>query len=466
MLTRRHFIGGTLAAGLSLPGIATARVVRRADPVRLGVIGVRGRGRAHIGDFKESADAEVIAICDADEGVIGPALDAVPDATYYKDVREMLDRADIDAVSIATPNHWHTLAALMALDAGKHVYVEKPISHNLHEGRVLARAAARSSRVVVHGTQARTHVATIEAMQWLREGGLGEVKLARGLCYKRRESIGKVDGVQQPPATCDYDLWTGPAEKRPLMRKELHYDWHWDFNTGNGDIGNQGVHQMDIARWGLGKTGFPRRVRSCGGRLGYDDDGNTPNTQVAVFDYDDGARVIFEVRGLVTKGYRDTTIGVVFHCEGGQLVSAEYAKVIAYDHDGREIRTFEGGGNHCQMFLDAIRSGAPVTADARDGHVSAGMCHMANISHMLGTGQALAGREAALGADIDLSDAFARFQMHVVENGLDPKATEYSLGPSLEFDAATESFVGGDADRANALQTRAYRDGFRVSEYE
>ena len=461
--TRRHFLGTTLVAGagLAMPAASFAGLRRRADPVRIGVIGVRGRGRAHIGAFRDSPDAEVVAICDCDEGVIGPALDAVPDARYYKDLREMLDADDIDAVSIATPNHWHTLAAIWAVQAGKHAYVEKPISHELLEGRALIAEADRAGLVVAHGTQARSHQATIEAIQWLQEGGLGEIRLARGLCYKRRESIGKVDGPQQPPATCDYDLWTGPADMQPLMRANLHYDWHWDFNTGNGDVGNQGVHQMDIARWGLGKTGLPSRVRSCGGRLGYVDDGNTPNTQVAVFDYDDGARIIFEVRGLVTPGYRDTTIGVIFHCEGGYLRSAEYAKLTAHDHDGKVIRTFEGGGNHFQVFLDAIRSGAPLTADVRDGHVSAGMCHMANISHKLGATVPVYEREMALGNDIELSDAFARFQAHLAANGIEREATVH-LGPTLAFDTTTERFTGELAEQANALQTRAYRDGFRV----
>lgn len=465
-ITRRHFVGSTLltaSAGMAIPSLAMARPSRRtADPVRVGVVGVRGRGRGHIKAFKDSPDAEVIAICDPDEGVIGPALDAVPDATYYKDIRAMLDSNEIDAVAVATPNHWHTLASIWALQAGKHVYVEKPLSHNLYEGRALVNAQKRYNLVVAHGTQSRSSQATVDAMQWIREGGLGGVFLARALCYKRRESIGKVAGPQTLPATLDYDLWTGPADKTPLMRTNLHYDWHWDFNTGNGDIGNQGVHQMDIARWGLGKTGFPNRVVSVGGRLGYDDDGNTPNTQVAVYDYDD-ARIIFEVRGLPTKGYRNTTIGVIFHCEGGYLRSAEYNRCVAYDHDGREIKVFEGGGNHFQNFLDAVRSGAELNAPVWDGHVSSGMCHMGNISYMLGEPAGLLEREMALGRAVDVNEAFARYQVHLLTNGVDP-ASQYNVGPALAFDPDAERFIGPNAEQANALMTRPYRDGFRVPE--
>ena len=205
--------------------------------------------------------------------------------------------------------------------------------------RLLNELASATGKIVQHGTQARSMGATRDAIEWLQGGGLGQVRLARGLCYKRRKSIGKVAGPQKPPATLDYDLWTGPAELRPLMRKQLHYDWHWDFNTGNGDIGNQGVHQMDLARWGLGLDGLPARVVSCGGRLGYDDDGNTPNTQIAVHDYGD-KRIVFEVRGLPTTPYLDTSIGTVFHAENGYLVIASYTTTLAFDLEGNEIQRF------------------------------------------------------------------------------------------------------------------------------
>ncbi|MFH0945411.1 MAG: Gfo/Idh/MocA family oxidoreductase [Planctomycetota bacterium] len=379
--TRRRFLiaaAATAAAPLTSAFSAPRRQeAKPSDLIRVGVIGVRGRGRAHIGGFKDSPHSEVVAICDPDEGVIAPAMKAVPEAKYYRDLRKMLDDPTIDAVSIATPNHWHSLAAIWALQAGKHVYVEKPVSHNIFEGRQVVNAAKRYGKIVQHGTQARTQPATQQAMAFLHEGGLGEVRLAHGLCYKPRESIGKVDGPQDPPETCDYDLWTGPAEMQPLMRQSLHYDWHWVFNTGNGDIGNQGVHQTDIARWGLGLTTHPQRIVSCGGRLGYEDDGNTPNTLVTLLDYGD-KEIIFEVRGLKTPPFHGAGIGVVFFGEKGTLVSGSYNKVQAFDHDGQVLETFEGDADHYQNFLDAIRAGdaGVLNAPIDEGHLSASICHL------------------------------------------------------------------------------------------
>ena len=282
-VSRRRFLEQSMLATAAAmvpvaPTKALAPARRSVSPneiIRVGVIGVRGRGRAHVGEFKKSPDTEVVAICDPDEGVIEGAMNAVPSATYYRDIRKLLEDQSIDAISIATPNHWHSLAAIWALQAGKHVYVEKPISHKLFEGQKVVEAARKYGKVIQHGTQSRSNEATREAITWLHEGGLGKISIARGLCYKRRESIGKVEGTQQPPTTLDYDLWTGPAQLLPLQRKQLHYDWHWVFNTGNGDIGNQGVHQMDIARWGLNKSEFPMSITSIGGRVGYEDDGET-----------------------------------------------------------------------------------------------------------------------------------------------------------------------------------------------
>ncbi len=373
--TRREFFIDSLLAAAAAAVAGTGRspalspVVdrRRASPsdvIRVGVVGVRGRGRAHVLAYREQQDAEVVAICDADEGVISGAMKAAPDAKYVRDFRKLLEDDSIDVISIASPNHWHALMAVWAIQAGKHVYVEKPIGHDVFEGRKVVEAARKHGKVVQHGTQARSSKATIEAMEWLRGGGLGKVELAVGLCYKPRASIGKVAGPQQPPATCDYDLWTGPAEMRPLMREHLHYDWHWDFNTGNGDVGNQGVHQMDIARWGLGRDDLPAAVTSCGGRLGYDDDGNTPNTLISSFDYGD-QHLIFEVRGLKTDPYRGARIGVVFQCEHGYLVSASYEKVVAFDEQGKQVKVFEGGGNHFRNFLDAVKAGTPPASTPR-----------------------------------------------------------------------------------------------------
>ncbi len=473
-VSRRRFIEHSMLATATaafVPAIPTlaAPMVRRPfsrnDVVRIGVVGVRGRGRAHVGEFKLSPDAEVVAICDPDEGVLEGAMNAVPDATYYRDIRKMLEDDSIDAISIATPNHWHSLASIWAIQAGKHVYVEKPISHNVMEGRRVVEAARKYDRIVQHGTQARSSAATREAIAWLHAGGLGKIHIARALCYKSRGSIGKVDGPQQPPSTCDYDLWTGPAAMEPLRRTNLHYDWHWVFNTGSGDIGNQGVHQMDIARWGLNKDDFPTQVVGCGGRLGYDDDGNTPNTQISIYDYGD-QKLIFEVRGLKTDAYKSAHIGVIFHCEHGYLVSASYAKVVAFDHDGNEVRTFTGGGNHFQNFLDAVREGNTdnMTAECIEGHRSAALCHLGNISYRLASPASLASSDTPFGADEAGNETFERFRDHLADNGLDPHGTTYMVGSSLAFDSTTERFVGHRASDANRLLTREARAPFVVPE--
>ncbi|MHC4264173.1 MAG: Gfo/Idh/MocA family protein [Planctomycetota bacterium] len=467
-VTRRRLLSGaavTAAAVGVAPSIVMAKPGKRSERVRVGVIGVRGRGRGHIGGFKASPDAEVTAIIEVDEGVLGPARQAVPDAVVYRDLREALAADAFDAVTVATPNHWHSLCTLWALQAGKHVYVEKPLSHVFVEGRDVVELARASGLVVQHGTQARTSPATIQAVEYVRSGALGRVHVARALCYKRRESIGKVEGEQTPPETLDYDLWTGPAALQPLRRKSLHYDWHWDRNTGNGDLGNQGVHQMDIARWGLSQDGFPTSVQSVGGRFGYDDDGNTPNTQVASFAYadDEGReqRLVFEVRGLPTVAYRGQRIGNVFHCEGGSVVVSDYSRTYAYDRDGRQIESWQGSENHYQNFLDAVVAGDPsrVNALPQDGHLSSGLCHLANASYWLGEEAPGAGSHTPFGADPAGNEAWDRTREHLAGAGVAEDAP-VRVGPELPFDAAAERFTGEHAERANAELTRPDRPPF------
>ena len=466
---RRRFLEDSLLIAASSLGVSACRTSsavraggeKKKDEIHVAVIGLRGRGRAHIKAFESSPDARVAAICDLDEAIIEPAAAAVPDARYVRDMRRIFDDPSIDAVSFATPNHWHALGTLWALEAGKHVFVEKPISHNIDEGRRVVEAARRTGLVVQHGTQARSARATRQAIEWLRSGGLGETKLAIGLCYKERNGIGKVSEDQDPPATLDYDQWIGPAEMRPLRRKNLHYDWHWDFNTGNGDLGNQGVHQMDLARWGLALDTLPKRVVSCGGRLGYDDDGDTPNTLVSAFDHGDKS-LVFEVRGLQSGAYRNVTIGTVFHGEGGYLAVASYDRCAAFDTSGREIRVFQGGGNHFQNFLDAVKAGDPdaVSANSVDGHLSSALCHMGNISYRLGEGRKLADAIEPFAADWPAgNEAVLRMRSHLVGNAISP-IDEVLVGPELRFDPESETFFGDDAERANALGSRKYRSRY------
>jgi len=327
-------LAASLAGGALLD--QTAEAAQQPQPkgnanerLNVAVIGVKGRGGEHVRSLAGRHNCHVTHICDVDSSVISSSMTAAEKAqgvrpTYVQDLRRIMDNKNIHAVSIATPNHWHALAAIWAMQAGKHVYVEKPVSHNVSEGRRMVEISRRTNKICQAGTQIRSTTGSIEAIEFLKSGKLGQLRVARGLCYKPRGSIGRAQGEQPIPKTLDYDIWCGPAPRRPLTRLRLHYDWHWIWDYGNGDLGNQGIHQMDVARWGLGKNELPRSVVSVGGRFGYTDDGETANTQVAVFDYGN-TELIFEVRGLDTKPFRGATIGNIFHCTDGHLVFTNYS---------------------------------------------------------------------------------------------------------------------------------------------
>ena len=301
-LNRRDFLKttsvGAGAAALTM-GLKPAKAGAN-DTIRIGVIGLRGRGKSHINGFDALPGVEVVAMCDVDKSVLSQRASELEaksqrKITRYIDMRRMFDDKSIDAVSIATPNHWHSLAGIWAMQAGKDVYVEKPLSHNIWEGRQLVKAARKYNRMCQHGTQGRSTPAIREAVQKLREGVIGDVYMARGLCYKWRPSIGKKPDAPVPPGV-HYDMWLGPAPKRAFSENRFHYNWHWNWSYGNGDIGNQGVHEMDMARWGLG-VGLPTQVQSMGGQFMFDDDKEVPNTQIATFAYpEQNTMLVVEVR--------------------------------------------------------------------------------------------------------------------------------------------------------------------------
>jgi len=273
--SRRTFVKTSLltVAGVALPARAWSNVLGSNSDLRVAVIGLNGRGKNHLSSLAKITGVRVVALCDADTAVLDAVKPTVNggDVKTYQDIRELLASPDIDAVTIATPNHWHSLAAIWALQAGKDVYLEKPVSHNIWEGRQLVNASRKYGRVIQAGTQIRSGEGLREAVQWVRAGNIGKITASRGFCYKRRDSIGKVNGPQQVPASINYDLWTGPAPLVAPMRNTkngpVHYDWHWFWLYGNGDVGNQGIHQMDVARWFLGESGLPTRSLSIGGRL-------------------------------------------------------------------------------------------------------------------------------------------------------------------------------------------------------
>lgn len=478
-VNRRDFLHDTaaLSAGLAAAGFlrgseetAAKKAVKgdANDTLHVAVIGVNGRGKAHVGGFANKHNCVVTTLCDADEAVIGPAMRAVEKAQakapkFEQDLRRVLDDKSIDIVSIATPNHWHALAAVWAIQAGKDVYVEKPVSHNVSEGRRIVEAADKYSRICQAGTQSRSSKGMRELMAFLHSGGLGKITVSRGLCYKPRGSIGKVKGEQAVPKSCDYNLWCGPAPMKPLMRQHLHYDWHWQWDYGNGDLGNQGIHEMDKARWGLNKNELARGVISVGGRFGYKDDGQTANTQICVFDYGD-SELIFEVRGLNTKGVKGARVGNIFYGSEGYLVCPNYSGGVAYDPNGKEIRRFEGGGDHFGNFVQAVRNrkAADLNGHILEGHLSSALCHLGNISYRLGQAVPFSKQSKAFGDDKEAADTFARMQEHLKENKVPLDSTEYQLGRRLRIDPKTERFVGDpEADR---MLTREYRTPFVVPE--
>ncbi len=425
--SRREFLrtGLESAAGVAaFSGITFLTHPRRVfganDRVRVAVCGVHGRGMDHVAGFHGLKNTEVAAVCDVDENILAQRLaeiekKGIPKPRTFIDIRKLLDDKSIDAISVATPNHWHALMGIWACQAGKDAYIEKPCCHNLWEGKQLVRAAEKYNRIVQHGTQIRSAPALQEAVRRMREGLLGDVYMARGLCFKWRNTIGRAS--EQPvPKGVHYDSWTGPAKLLPFTRNHFHYNWHWIWNYGNGDLGNQGVHQVDVARWGLGVK-FPNRISAAGGHFMFDDDQETPNTLNCAFEYDmpGGKRKLLEmeVRHWITnreagigseafgqpqgpipttgmgaiQGDRNT-IGDVFYGSKGYLATG--------DEDLCGFQTWLGekqepgprqqaAGDHYANFIDCVRSRKKedLNAPIEEGYISAGLVHLANVSYRL-----------------------------------------------------------------------------------
>lgn len=475
--TRRSFLKGSLAAGFSLAAWRNAYGANEA--IRVAVVGFNGRGTAHIDGFMKCTDARLVALCDCDSAVLekqAAKLDKDKNLKVekYADMRKMLESKDIDAVSIATPNHQHSIMSIWAIQAGKDVYCEKPISHNVWEGRRVVEAAAASGRIVAAGTQSRSNPGMQEAVKYVQEGKLGKIIYVRGLCYKHRPSIGPKVPNQPIPKSVDYDLWCGPAQKLPLTRQKLHYDWHWVWETGNGDLGNQGIHQMDIARWIVGAPELSPAVISIGGRFGYEDAGETPNTQIVYHDYKP-APIIFEVRGLPAKPeksekgkvemdeFKGVHIGVVTKCEGGWMIMGSYADGVAMDNEGKTIKEFKGGGDHFKNFIAAVQARAQnkLNAPILDGHLSSALCHTGNISYRLGKTQDQGEIREKLRAMPEALETFESINMHLQINAVDVKKDKCVFGEHLTMDTKKENF-GSNAD-ANKYLKREYRVPYTIA---
>ena len=439
-MTRRDFVkrtaSTTAAVAVGMGMIGNKAWAGANDTIRAACVGVRGQGRSHIRSLQALDGVEVVALCDVDENVLADRLKDFETEGWkkpktYVDIRKLLEDKDIDVVSMATPNHLHALHTIWACQAGKDVYVEKPASHNIWEGRKMVEAARKYNRMVQCGMQIRSSKAIQWAVEYMQSGALGEVYMAKGLCYKWRNTIEKAGGEQPIPKGVHYDLWLGPAPKKPLMRKRLHYDWHWLWDYGNGDIGNQGVHQMDVARWGLGLK-LPVKVQSMGGHFMFDDDQETPNAQHAMFEYpvekaggDKKKLLQFEVRHWITNhegGIGEgpsNTVGIIFYGSEGYLVVDSYNSwhtIMGKERTpGAKVMA---GGNHFQNFIDAVRARdyKILNGDIEEGHLSSVLCHLA--------------------------------------------MTAYQLGRTLEFDPKKERYV--DDDEANATVKRKYREPFVI----
>jgi predicted dehydrogenase len=482
-LSRRSFLAGSAAAGAAAL-LPTSRALGANEDIRVAVIGFNGQGMGHINTLLGLPGVRLTALCDLDPAVLARGVAAADKkgvkVQTFTDVRKLLEWKEVDAITTATPNHWHSLIGVWACQAGKDSYIEKPISHNVWEGRQLVNAARQYGRVVQGGTQSRSNTGIKEAVAWVRSGAIGKIKVVYGLCYKPRQSIGKV-GAGAIPAGLDYDMWLGPAPMKPLARAKLHYDWHWVYDTGNGDMGNQGIHQMDVARWFLGVDALSPRVMSIGGRLGYDDDGETPNTQIVYHDYD-VAPLIFETRGLPKSkefqadgkswngnmdnppGFANGSgISVVVECEGGRVLVTAGGSITAVDREGKKVREFKNDGpNHIANFIEAVRNRKPqmLNAEVLETHLSSALCHTGLISHQLGKRLAPGEVLERIQEDKLAVERFESFREHLARNGVDLGSTQATLGPWLKMDPQKERFTNNE--KANALLTREYRKPYVV----
>jgi len=472
--SRRAFLlkSAALTAAFTLPH---SRILGANDDVRVGIIGLGIKGTQHVGQFKKVPGVRVVAICDPDTARIDSNLEkhfkTGEKPKTYTDLRKLLEDKDIDAVAIAAPNHWHAAATVMACQAGKDVYVEKPATHSLWEGGQMIAAAEKYKRIIQVGTQSRSDSGLQAARQFVKDGGVGNVEYIRGIYYNVREPIGKVSGPQAPPSTLDYNLWCGPAPAGPLMREKLHYDWHWNWTNGNGELGNNMVHMIDLATWFQDYKDFPERVMSIGGRFEFNDDGVTPNTHVVYYDFKP-VPIICEIRNLPrSKGEKDDDnfkghkVGIQVKGSEGYFIGYNTGGWF-YDNNGKRVKQFpsDGGGSHHNNFIDAVRSrkAEDLRVNINAGHISAGLCHVGNISHRLGKAANGAKIREAVESIPLFEQTMDTFQEHLLVNQVDVKANQRMVGPWLTFDNAKRSFTGDQAEEANAFLKDKYRSEFAV----
>jgi len=476
--TRRTFIkkaaaGAGIATGLTIAGTkASGRVIGANDTIRVGVAGINGRGGGHIGAFAGMDKVQVTYLIDPDSRLFASRSDSVKKRgnntpTCVQDIRKALEDKELDAVSVATCNHWHSLITVWSCQAGKDVYVEKPCSHNVFEGRKCVEAARKHKRIVQHGTQQRSSGGRAAEMAAIQSGKYGKLLVSKGYCCKPRWSIGHKE-PGNPPEGFDFNLWLGPAPEQPYHGNLVHYNWHWFWDTGNGDMGNQGVHEMDVARWAIKGSTLPKSVWGLGGRWvngeGFKDQGETPNMELCVYDYGD-TLLVFETRGLVGKNKEFprkvsnefyTTEGVI---RGGRFTAKEGGKT--YDVEVEPIHVTDGGT--FGSFINCVRSRKveEVNGEIEQAHYSAALCHLGNISYRLGKPVPFSHTPDAIGANEQVAESFETIKANVkTALGMDLGRATYQLGPVLQIDPQAEKFIGNA--EADKLLTREYREPFVV----
>ncbi len=478
-ITRRNFMKRTLAVGAGLTVAPFARVRGANNDIRVAVVGINGRGGSHINSFDRMDGVRVAGLCDVDRRVLERRLKPFKDRNQqvegYVDIRKLLDNKNIDAISIATTNHWHSLATIWACQAGKDVYVEKPASHNVYEGRKCVEAAEKYKRIVQHGTQSRASSGWARQAAAIASGKYGKLLVSKGYASKVRWSIG-FKSIEEPPEHVDFDIWLGPARKQPYHDNLVHYNWHWFWDFGNGEIGNQGVHQMDIARWGIPGGTLPRSVISMGGRWvnstegkpPFTDQAQTPNCQLTVMDFG-GPLLVFEVIGLNSRAGVDgkkypTKVTNEFYLEEGAIIGGKfYPKGSDKSEKLVDVDVKMGPGGIFDNFIHCVRSRKreDLHADVLEAHLSSACCHLGNISYRLGeqvsgnTKPDVFDKHEEIGKSWEMINKTVKGTL-----GLDLTKSTYQLGAMLTFDPENERFV--DNRRANRLIGRRYRKPFVV----
>ena len=479
--TRRDFLKHTAALGtaLAVPTLIPARAFGANDKVRIAVAGIHGRGQSHIDAYTTLDGCEVAYLVDPDSSLFEKRAASVEKKSgkrpkCVQDIRAALEDKSLDAVSVATCNHWHSLITIWSCQAGKDVYVEKPCSHNIFEGRKCVEAARKYQRIVQHGTQSRSSKGEARTVAAVQSGKYGKLLVAKAYCCKPRWSIGFKE-IENPPPELDFDIWLGPSPKQPYHKNLVHYNWHWFWNTGNGDMGNQGVHQMDIARWGLGLAA-PKSVVSLGGRwvetADYKDQGETPNMELSVYDFG-GPLLVFETRGLVAKkgknGEKDpfpAKVSNEWYLEAGKIVGGKFfAKGKSEGEKLPEPEKSVPGSTHFGNFIDSVRSrkAENLNAEILQGHLSAALCHLGNISYRLGKPVPFSQKPADFPEVAEVSSSIDAIQENLRGAlGMDLSKATYQLGPKLEYDGKAEKFINNPA--ADALLTRPPRPPYVASD--